>query len=132
MSNVPTELRFAENHTWVRTQANGDLEIGITDFAQQALGDLVSVELPRPGRVLKQDESFAVLESAKAASDVNVPVAGVVTETNQQLPGAPETLNSDAYGSWLIRIRPDPGALAAAKLLSPDQYRKKLAAEESK
>jgi glycine cleavage system H protein len=132
MSNVPTELRFAENHTWVRTQANGDLEIGITDFAQQALADLVSVELPRPGRVLKQDEAFAVLESTKSASDVNVPVAGVVTETNQQLPGAPETLNSDAYGSWLIRIRPDPGALAAAKLLSPDQYRKKLAAEESK
>jgi glycine cleavage system H protein len=127
MSNVPTELRFTENHTWVRTQANGDLEIGVTDFAQQQLGDLVSVELPPVGRALKEDEAFAVLESTKSTSDVNTPVAGVVTEVNQSLTGTPDTLNSDAYASWLIRLRPGSGTLAAAKLLSPDQYKRLLA-----
>jgi glycine cleavage system H protein len=129
MSNVPAELRYAENHTWVRTRANGDLEIGITDFGQQALGDLVSMELPKPGRVLKEDEAFAVLESTKSASEVNAPVAGVVTEVNQPLGGTPEAVNSDAYGSWLIRLRPQSAALATAKLLSAAQYQTKLAAE---
>jgi glycine cleavage system H protein len=129
MSNVPTELRYSENHLWVRTQANGDLEVGITDFAQQALGDLVSVELPQAGRLLKRDEAFAVLESTKSASDVNAPVAGAVTDVNESLTGAPEAVNSDAYGSWLIRLRPDSGALAAAKLLSPDQYKQLLATQ---
>jgi glycine cleavage system H protein len=129
MSNVPADLQFTENHTWVRTQANGELEIGITDFAQQSLGDVVSVELPESGRVLKDGEAFSVVESAKSISDVYAPVAGVVTEINQPLTGAPEGVNSDAYASWLIRLRPDAGALAAAKLLSPAQYQKILEAE---
>jgi glycine cleavage system H protein len=130
MSNVPGELRYTENHTWVRTQANGDLEIGITDFAQQSLGDIVSVELPEPGRVLKEGEAFSVVESAKSISDVYAPAAGAVTEVNQPLTGAPEGVNSDPYGNWLIRLRPEPGALPAAKLLSPDDYKKILATEE--
>jgi glycine cleavage system H protein len=122
MSDVPAQLQFTENHTWVRTLADGRVEIGITDSAQEALGDLVSVELPQVGRILKQGEVFAALESVKTVSDVYAPVAGEVTENNPLLKSGPEAVNAAPYGSWFIRVRPAPGALAAAKLLSAAQY----------
>jgi glycine cleavage system H protein len=130
MSDVPAQLQYTQNHTWVRTCSDGRLEIGITDSAQQALGDLVSVELPKAGRDLKQDEVFAAVESTKTVSDVYAPIAGQVTDINPLLTSGPEAINSDPYGSWLIRVRPAPGALAAAKLLSAAQYQAVLAAED--
>jgi glycine cleavage system H protein len=129
MSKVPTDLQFTESHTWVRTRSDGGVEIGITDSAQQQLGDLISVELPQAGRVLKQGEVFAAVESTKTVSDVSAPVAGQVTDINPLLTSGPEAINADPYGSWLIRVRPTPGALAAAKLLSAAQYQALLAAE---
>jgi glycine cleavage system H protein len=132
MSDVPAQLQFTENHTWVRTLSDGGLEIGITDTAQQALGDLISVELPQAGRVLKQDETFAAVESVKTVSDVYAPVAGQVTDINPLLTSGPEAINTDPYGSWFIRVRPAPGALAAAKLLSAAQYQALLPAEDAK
>ncbi len=129
MSNVPTDLQYTENHEWVRTLPDGTVEIGITDHAQQALGDLVSVALPETGRTLKQGEACAVVESVKTASDLCSPVAGEVTAGNPKLASEPEAVNSDAYGNWLMRVRPAPGALAAAKLLSAAQYTKLLEAQ---
>jgi glycine cleavage system H protein len=129
MSSIPTELRYTETHEWVRTLADGTLEIGITDYAQQQLGELVSVEMPQTGRTLKADETFAVVESVKTASDLLAPVAGEVMAVNSPLATDPEALNADAYGNWLMRIRPAAGALAAAKLLTASEYTKLVDAE---
>lgn len=130
MSNVPADLKYTRSHEWVRTLADGTLEIGITDHAQHALGDLVFVEVPDAGRIVKQDEPCAVVESVKAASDVYAPLAGEITAGNPQLADTPETINSDPYGAgWLMRIRPAAGAVAAAELLSAADYQKVLAAE---
>jgi glycine cleavage system H protein len=130
MSNVPADLKYTKSHEWVRTLADGTVEIGITDHAQHALGDLVFVEVPEAGRTVKQDEPCAVVESVKAASDVYAPIAGEITGGNPKLADAPETINSDPYGEgWLMRLRPAAGAVAAAELLSPDDYQKVVAAE---
>jgi len=130
MSNVPADLRYTKSHEWVRTLTDGTVEIGITDHAQHALGDLVFVEVPDAGRAVQQDEPCAVVESVKAASDVYAPLAGEITAGNPKLADAPETVNSDPYGEgWLMRVRPGAGALAAAELLSAADYQKVLAAE---
>jgi glycine cleavage system H protein len=130
MSNVPADLKYTKSHEWVRTLADGTLEIGITDHAQHALGDLVFVEVPEVGRAVKADEPCAVVESVKAASDVYAPLAGEITAGNPKLADAPETVNSDPYGEgWLMRVRPAAGAVAAAELLSAADYQKVLAAE---
>jgi glycine cleavage system H protein len=130
MSNVPEDLKYTDSHEWVRTLPDGTLEIGITDHAQHALGDLVFVEVPEAGRTLKAGEACAVVESVKAASDVYAPLAGEVVAGNNDLVSAPETVNSDAYGAgWLMRLRPAAGALAGAGLMSADDYRKVLDAE---
>ena len=114
MSNVPADLQYARSHEWLRTLADGTVEVGISDHAQHALGDLVFVELPALGRQLQAGEACAVVESVKAASDVYAPIAGQVVAVNEALPGAPESLNADAYAAWLFRIKPaDAGALAA-------------------
>ncbi len=111
--NVPAHLKYAESHEWLRAEADGTITIGITDHAQEALGDLVFVELPAVGRQLKKDEACAVVESVKAASDVYAPIAGEVMAVNDALTAAPESLNADAYAAWLFRIKPaDAGALA--------------------
>jgi glycine cleavage system H protein len=103
--NVPDDLQYTRSHEWVRNLANGQVEIGITDHAQQALGDLVFVEVPEVGRELKAGEACAVVESVKAASDVYSPVSGRVAERNSTLSEQPELLNSDPYGAgWLIRV----------------------------
>lgn len=130
MSNVPADLKYTKSHEWVRSLADGTVEIGITDHAQHALGDLVFVEVPEPGRRVKQDEPCAVVESVKAASDVYAPVAGEITAGNPALADTPETVNSDPYGAgWLMRVRPAAGAVAAAELMSAADYQKVVAAE---
>ena len=130
MSQLPQDLKYTKSHEWVRTRPDGTLEIGITDHAQHALGDLVFVEVPEGGRSVKAGEASAVVESVKAASDVYAPVSGEVLEGNGQLAAAPETVNTDAYGAgWLYRLRPTAGAVAAAALLSAADYQKVLDAE---
>ncbi|HXY75864.1 MAG TPA: glycine cleavage system protein GcvH [Steroidobacteraceae bacterium] len=131
MSKVPTDLQYTKSHEWVRTLADGTVEIGITDHAQHALGDLVFVEVPAAGRSVAAGEACAVVESVKAASDVYAPLAGEITAGNATLTAQPETVNSEPYGGgWLMRMRPAPGALAAAGLLKAADYEKVLAAEE--
>jgi glycine cleavage system H protein len=130
MSNLPADLKYTKSHEWVRQRADGSVEIGITDHAQHALGDLVFVEVPEAGRAVKAGEACAVVESVKAASDVYAPISGQITEGNPRLTAEPETVNSDAYGEgWLMRLRPAQGALAAAALMSPADYQKLLDAE---
>ena len=130
MSNVPADLKYTKSHEWVRTLPDGTVELGITDHAQHALGDLVFVEVPEAGRVVKVGESCAVVESVKAASDVYAPLAGEVTAGNPRLSDEPETVNTDPYGEgWLMRLRPAPGALTGAALLSAADYQKVLEAE---
>ena len=127
MSNVPTDLKYTRSHEWVRTLANGTVEIGITDHAQGALGDLVFVEVPEAGKTLKAGDAFAVVESVKAASDVYAPIAGSVVEGNPALGGAPELINSEPYGAgWIARMKPNG---ATAGLLSAAEYQAHLAAE---
>ena len=130
MSKVPADLRYTKSHEWVRSLADGTVEIGITDHAQHSLGDLVFVEVPDSGRSVKAGEACAVVESVKAASDVYAPLAGEITAGNPKLTGEPETVNADPYGAgWLMRLRPAPGAVAAAGLLAPADYQKVLDAE---
>jgi len=126
MSQVPSDLQYTRSHEWVRRLPSGELEIGITDHAQAALGDLVFVEVPAPQRQLAAGEAFAVVESVKAASDVYSPVPGRVTASNAELASQPELLNQDPYGKgWLMRLAPDPAGGGEA-LLSAADYEKTL------
>ena len=129
MSNVPPDLQYTKTHEWVRTLPDGTVEIGITDHAQHALGDLVFVEVPEAGRTVALGEPCAVVESVKAASDVSSPVAGEITLGNPLLAGEPEAVNNDPYGKgWLMRLRPTKGAASAA-LMPADEYQKLLQTE---
>lgn len=122
MSKVPSDLRYTKSHEWVRSLPDGTVEVGITDHAQHALGDLVFVDVPEAGRKLNAGEACAVVESVKAASDVYAPIAGEVTAGNADLAGTPESINEDPYGKgWLMRLRP-ASAGAVAALLAPDAY----------
>lgn len=105
MSNIPADLRYTASHEWVRDNGDGTVTVGITDFAQASLGDIVFVELPPAGTEVAADEAVGVVESVKAASDVNAPVAGTVVESNGELETGPERVNSDAYEAWFMRIR---------------------------
>ncbi|MCC2655767.1 MAG: gcvH [Panacagrimonas sp.] len=127
MSNTPKELKFAKSHEWVRVEADGTVTIGITDHAQNALGDLVFVEVPKVGRKLAANDACAVVESVKAASDVYAPIAGEVIANNPALADAPETLNTDPYGAgWMWKMKPaDAGELAS--LLDAAAYEKSVA-----
>ncbi|AGA90455.1 glycine cleavage system H protein [Thioflavicoccus mobilis 8321] len=126
MSNLPEDLRYTKSHEWVKDNGDGTLTVGITDHAQDALGDLVYVELPEAGRQVEAGEACAVVESVKAASDIYSPVAGEVVEANALLADAPETVNQAPYGEgWLLKLRPaDAGALGT--LLDADAYAKIL------
>jgi glycine cleavage system H protein len=122
MSNVPADRKYARSHEWVREEADGTVQVGISDHAQQALGDLVFVEVPEVGRSLKQGDACAVVESVKAASDVYAPVAGTVVAVNDALAQAPELVNQDPYGKgWIMRLKPSE-ALASADLLDAEAY----------
>lgn len=106
MSNIPADLKYTKSHEWIRTEADGTLTIGVTDHAQEALGDIVFLELPEAGRNVDAGEACAVIESVKAASDIYAPVAGEIVEANQEAVDAPESVNADAYANWLFRIKP--------------------------
>ena len=128
MSKIPADLKYTKSHEWVQLGADGVAKVGITDHAQAALGDLVFVEAPKQGRKLKAGESFAVVESVKAASDVYSPLAGEVVEGNEALADAPEKINQDAYTAWLMRLKPaTPKDLDG--LLDAKAYEKLLADE---
>lgn len=104
---VPTDLKYTASHEWIRNESDGTLTIGITDHAQEALGDLVFIELPVVGRKVKAGEACAVVESVKAASDIYAPVSGEITAGNEQIVASPEMVNADAYGHWLYKLRPE-------------------------
>jgi glycine cleavage system H protein len=129
MTQVPQNLKYTDDHEWVRAEADGSVVVGITDHAQHALGELVYVELPDAGRKVARGDAMAVVESTKAASDVYAPLAGVVIEGNPALASQPELVNSDPYGEgWLLRLRPDDAA-ALAGLKDNAAYSQLLAAE---
>ena len=107
MSNVPANLKYATSHEWMLLNADGSVTVGITDHAQEALGDLVFVELPEVGAHYDAEKEIAVVESVKAAADVYAPIAGTVTEVNQAAADAPESVNQDAYSAWLFKMTPD-------------------------
>ena len=119
--NVPANLRYTSSHEWVRTEDDGTVSIGITDHAQEALGDLVYLELPEVGRVLAAAEACAVVESVKAASDVYAPVAGTVVAANSAVTDAPEQVNREPYATWFFRMRP-ADASSVANLLDAKGY----------
>ena len=120
MSSYPADLRYTKSHEWLRTLPDGTIEIGITDHAQQSLGDLVFVEVPEAGRQLSAGDACAVVESVKAASDVYSPLAGEVVAGNERLAKEPELINSDPYGAgWILRLKP---AGAAPALLDAAAY----------
>ena len=105
--NIPSDLKYTKSHEWVRIKDDGNAIVGITQHAQELLGDMVFVETPAVGRKLKQGEECAVVESVKAAADVYAPIAGEVTEVNPELESAPEKINQDAYIAWLFTLKPD-------------------------
>ena len=124
--NVPSDLKYTESHEWVRAKPDGTVEVGITDHAQAALGDLVFIELPAAGRKLAAREACAVVESVKAASDVYAPLAGEVVAANDEAASAPEKVNENPYEAWLFRLKPaDPDALS--KLLDAAAYERLIA-----
>jgi len=112
--NTPEHLKYTQTHEWVRSEADGMLAVGITDHAQEVLGDIVFLELPPVGARYAQGAPCAVIESVKAASDINMPVAGVVVAANDALAKSPEQVNADAYGAWMFRIKPDAAADSGA------------------
>jgi glycine cleavage system H protein len=121
--SVPNDLQYTKSHEWVRTLANGELEIGITDHAQAALGDLVFVEVPQVGRKVAAGEACAVVESVKAASDVYCPAAGSIVAHNEDLAQKPELLNSDPYGAgWLMRVKIEGAAPSFMKAAEYEQF----------
>ena len=122
MSNIPSELKYASSHEWVRNEGNGIVTVGITEHAQDLLGDMVFVELPDVGDEVSTGDDVAVAESVKAASDIYAPVSGEVVEVNEDLEDSPELVNSDAFGDgWLFKIKlDDEGELA--NLLDAEGY----------
>lgn len=119
-TNIPANLKYTKEHEWTLT--DGDVvTIGITDFAQSALGDIVFVEVPEVGADLKVGSTFGVVESIKSVSDLYAPISGEVVAKNSDVEGSPEKINQDAYGSWLIKVKmKDPSEIN--KLLTPQQY----------
>ena len=122
MSNIPSELKYATSHEWVRNEGNGIVTVGITEHAQELLGDMVFVELPDVGDEVSMGDDVAVAESVKAASDIYAPVTGKVVEVNEDLEDSPELVNSDAFGDgWLFKLEiEDEGELAS--LLDAEGY----------
>jgi len=130
MSNVPVELKYAKTHEWARVNDDGSVTVGISDSAQDQLGDMVFIELPEVDQTVTAAEACAVVESVKAASDVYAPIGGEIVEVNEALADSPETVNQDAFGEgWLFRLQPaDIGEMAA--LMDADAYETFLASEE--
>ncbi|MEJ2591831.1 MAG: glycine cleavage system protein GcvH [Candidatus Thiodiazotropha sp.] len=130
MSDTPKDLLYTKSHEWVRNEGDGTVTIGITEHAQEQLGDLVFVDLPEVGSTLSAGDDCAVVESVKAASDVYSPVSGEVIEVNEALDGSPETINEDAFGDgWMFKLRLD-GADELEGLLDADAYDALVAEED--
>jgi len=130
MSNIPSELKYTKSHEWIRDEGDGSVTVGITEHAQELLGDLVFVELPEPGSMVEAGSECAVVESVKAASDVFSPVSGEITAANEALSDAPEKVNEDAFGEgWLFRVKlSDAGQLGG--LLDAAAYQTIMQAED--
>lgn len=129
MIKTPQGLKYTPTHEWVRMESDGTATVGITDFAQEALGDVVFVEFPKVGAKVKAGDAVAVVESVKAASDIYAPLSGEIVAVNEEIPDHWEAINKDAFAAWLFKLKPmDPGELA--KLLDAAGYA--AAAEESK
>ena len=121
MSDIPADLRFAESHEWARLEADGTVTVGISDHAQEALGDVVFVELTEVGNVFAAEDQAGVVESVKAASDIYSPIAGEVIAVNEELADSPEQLNEEPYGAWIFKLKPsNPAELE--KLLDAAGY----------
>lgn len=123
MSNVPADLKYTDEHEWLRTEADGTLTVGITDHAQSTLGDIVFLELPEVGKSVAVGDAVGVVESVKAASDIYSPVSGEIVAVNDSILDTPEVVNSDAYAHWLFKIKPAAGA-STDKLLDAAAYLK--------
>jgi glycine cleavage system H protein len=120
MSELPGDLTYTKEHEWLRREEDGSVTIGVTDFAQSALGDLVYVELPEVGQEVESGGEMAVVESVKAASDVYAPIGGTVTAVNEALADDPEMINADPYGKgWVVRLQPSGDAVDT---MDPDAY----------
>lgn len=119
MPSIPSELRYTNAHQWAKREPDGRVTVGITDYAQEALGDVVFVDLPLEGKSVTKDRAMFVVESVKAASDVFAPVSGTIDEVNGQLQSEPEVLNASPYDAWIVRIRPS----------HPEEFETLLAAE---
>ena len=130
MSQVPTELKYASSHEWARLEEDGTITVGITDHAQEALGDVVFVELPEVGSALAAGDEAGVVESVKAASDIYSPVGGEVIAINERLEDEPETVNADPYSDgWFFRLQPSDSS-ELEELLSADDYQQQCAEED--
>lgn len=126
MSNIPNELKYAPTHEWVRLEENGEVVVGISEHAQDLLGDMVFVELPEVGRYLDASEECATVESVKAASDIYAPISGEVIAINEELEDSPELVNSDPYGDgWLFRVKLSD-ATDLEELLSANDYQEAI------
>ncbi|MHB1514440.1 MAG: glycine cleavage system protein GcvH [Acidiferrobacteraceae bacterium] len=130
MSKLPADRKYTKSHEWLKPMPDGSMTVGITDHAQDLMGDMVFVDLPQVGQRVEAGKDCVVVESVKAASDVYAPIAGAITEVNADLASAPELVNKDPYGKgWLFRIRPDAGA-ATDLLMDTDAYAALLARGE--
>ncbi|QJR15410.1 glycine cleavage system protein GcvH [Usitatibacter palustris] len=121
--NIPKDLRYTDSHEWLKREADGAISVGITDHAQEQLGDIVFIEAPKAGRKVSAGEAVGVVESVKAASDIYAPIAGEIVGANAELAKAPEAVNTAPYASWMFRIKPD-NAGDVDKLLDAAAYQK--------
>lgn len=129
MSDLPADLKYTKTHEWLRAESDGSITVGITEHAQDQLGDMVYVELPDTGRTVAVDEACAVVESVKAASDVYAPIAGEIVAVNEELADSPEKVNQSPYGDgWLLRIKPE-SANALDSMLDAAAYQAVLDSE---
>ena len=123
--SIPENLRYASSHEWVRLEADGIATIGSTDHAQEALGDIVFLELPAVGKTVNAGDACAVIESVKAASDIYAPISGEIVAVNDALSSAPEDVNSNSYEAWLFKIKP-VDASQISTLLDSSDYAKSI------
>jgi glycine cleavage system H protein len=119
--SVPADLKYTESHEWIRLESDGTVTVGITDHAQEALGDIVFLELPDAGKQVAAGDAIAVIESVKAASDIYAPVSGEIVASNTELADTPDKVNGEPYDSWLFKLKPADAA-ALDKLLSAQAY----------
>ena len=123
MSEIPGDLKFLKSHEWARLESDGRVTVGISDHAQEALGDVVFVELAEVGKVFAAGDTAGVVESVKAASDIYSPVAGEVIAVNEELADSPESLNSEPYSAWIFKLKPSNAEGDLAKLLDAAGYK---------